>query len=89
MNIDGFLMLGQQALMTAVYVAAPILGLGLISGLSVSIFQAATQISDGALAFIPKILATIIGISVFGNFMLTKLVAFTVKVYSQIAYVSQ
>jgi flagellar biosynthetic protein FliQ len=85
MNIDGFISVGQQALMTAVYIASPILGLGLVAGLSVSIFQAATQINDGALAFIPKILATILGIGLFGNFMLNRLAEFTIKMFGYIA----
>jgi flagellar biosynthesis protein FliQ len=89
LNIDNFIHIGQEALVTVVYVSAPILGLGLVAGLAVSIFQAATQINDGALAFIPKILATIAGIAFFGNFMLSKLVSFTIYIFSNISSVGR
>lgn len=84
MDIDAFLKLGRVAIETAVMVSLPVLGLGLIAGLAVSIFQAATQISDSALAFLPKIGAAIIGIVLFGHFMITRLAAFTIWVFGQI-----
>jgi flagellar biosynthesis protein FliQ len=84
MNFDDYLHLGTDSMILAVYVAGPILALGLIAGLAVSIFQAATQINDAALAFIPKIGATILGLALFGNFMMTKMAQFTVSVYTQI-----
>jgi flagellar biosynthetic protein FliQ len=51
--------LAQKALMTVIYVSAPMLGLSLIVGLAISIFQATTQIQEQTLTFIPKILAVI------------------------------
>jgi flagellar biosynthesis protein FliQ len=84
MEIDDFIRLGQMAVETAVFVSAPVLGLGLIAGLSVSVFQAATQINDAALAFIPKIGAAVLGLLLFGTFMLTRITAFTEWVYGQI-----
>ena len=87
MDIDAFLKLGRLAIETAVLVSMPILGLGLIAGLSVSIFQAATQINDSALAFLPKIGAAIIGIILFGHFIITRLATFTQWVYGQIPLV--
>jgi flagellar biosynthesis protein FliQ len=84
MQMDDFVHLGQMAVETAVFVSAPILGLGLVAGLSVSIFQAATQINDAALAFIPKIGAAVLGLILFGTFMLTRIASFTEWVYSQI-----
>lgn len=85
MGIDDYLNLGRLSIETAMFVSAPVLGLGLLAGLLVSIFQAATQINDGALAFIPKIAAAFIGIVLFGNFMITRLASYTTFVYSQIA----
>ena len=55
MDLDDYLMLAQMGIEVAVLVSAPVLVLGLVAGLAVSIFQAATQINDSALAFIPKI----------------------------------
>jgi len=74
-----------MAVQTAVLVATPVLALGLIAGLAVSIFQAATQINDAALAFIPKIAAAVIGMVLFGHFMITRIAGFTSWVFSQIA----
>lgn len=88
MGIDEFLRLGQVAIETSAYVAAPILLIGLAAGLLVSIFQAATQINDSAIAFIPKISATLFGILIFGHFMINRIASFTDWVYSQIPNMS-
>lgn len=88
MNSDDYLRFAQMAVETTAMVSGPILILGLVSGLSVSIFQAATQINDAALAFIPKIAAAFIGILIFGHFMLNKMANFTIYVYTQIALLS-
>lgn len=85
MTLDDYLRLGQLGIETAVLVSAPILILGLIAGLAVSIFQAATQINDAALAFIPKIGAAVIGLVLFGHFIINRIAGFTIWVYSQIA----
>ena len=85
MGFDEFMRLGQVGVETAVLVSAPILILGLIAGLAVSIFQAATQINDAALAFIPKIGAAVIGLVVFGHFMMNRIAWFTTWVYQHIA----
>ena len=84
MGIDDYIRLGQVSIQTAILVSAPILVLGLVAGLAVSIFQAATQINDAALAFIPKIGSTVIGLVLFGHFMINQISGFTVWVYSQI-----
>ncbi len=76
--------LAQNALMTILLVAAPLLGLSLIVGLAVSIFQATTQIQEQALSFIPKILAVLAGLAVFGSWMLMKLVEYTRNLYESI-----
>lgn len=76
--------IAQQALMIVIYVSAPMLGLSLIVGLAVSIFQATTQIQEQTLAFIPKILAVIVAIAVFGHWMLTMLTEYTTNLYGNI-----
>ena len=88
MNIDDYLRLGQISIETALYTCALILGFGLVAGFLVSVFQAATQINDPALAFIPKIGAAIIGMVLFGHFMVNRIAGFTVFVYSQIGNIS-
>ena len=88
MGIDDFWRLGQISIETALYTCAPILIFGLVAGLLVSIFQAATQINDPALAFIPKIGAAIIGMIIFGNFMINRIAGFTIYVISQIGNIN-
>ncbi|MDI3269587.1 MAG: flagellar biosynthesis protein FliQ [Bacillota bacterium] len=80
---DGMAMeLARQAIVTAVLVAAPVLGLGLLVSLLVSLFQATTQINEQTLTFIPKILAMLAGLLLFGPWMLRMLVDFTERVWS-------
>ncbi|MCL5677140.1 MAG: flagellar biosynthesis protein FliQ [Firmicutes bacterium] len=69
--------LGRQALLTVLLVSAPMLGLGLLIGLLVSIFQATTQINEQTLAFIPKIVAVLLAIVFFGPWMFTVMLQFT------------
>jgi flagellar biosynthetic protein FliQ len=88
MGVDDFLRLGQISIETALYTCAPILIFGLVAGLFVSIFQAATQINDPALAFIPKIGAAVVGMLMFGHFMINRIASFTVYVYTQIGNIT-
>ncbi len=84
MTDAGVLDLAQRALMVAVLVSAPVLGIGLVVGLIVSIFQAATQIQEMTLTFVPKILATIAAVVIFGPWMLSSLVNFTTKLLNSL-----
>ncbi len=70
MSGDLVVQLGQEALFIVMIVAAPMLGLGLIVGLMVSVFQATTSIQEQTLAFIPKIIAVFVAILIFGPWML-------------------
>lgn len=73
--------IAQSALKVVLYVSAPMLGLSLIVGLAISIFQATTQIQEQTLTFIPKILAVIAGIAMFGSWMLRVLMEYTQNLY--------
>jgi flagellar biosynthetic protein FliQ len=77
--------LGQQAIWVALKVCGPILALGLVVGLLVSIFQAATQIQEQTLAFIPKILAVIVALIFFGPWMLTNLLEFARRILGDLS----
>jgi flagellar biosynthetic protein FliQ len=68
--------IGQQALMTMLTVAAPILLVVLVVGILVSVFQAATQINEATLTFVPKLLACIAVMGFAGPWMLTSLVEY-------------
>lgn len=76
--------IAQDALLITLYVSAPLLGLSLVVGLAVSIFQATTQIQEQTLSFIPKILAIIVAIAVFGSWMLKMLTEYTNNLYENI-----
>ena len=76
--------LGRNALFVAVQVAAPMLGFGLLVGLMVSIFQAATQIQEMTLTFIPKILAIFAALAIFGPWMLRVLMEFSASVFASL-----
>jgi flagellar biosynthesis protein FliQ len=68
--------LGQQGLMMLLMVAAPLLLTVLVVGLLISIFQAATQISEATLSFVPKILAAVAVLALLGPWMMTTLVEY-------------
>lgn len=76
--------IAQRALLTVIYVSAPILGLSLVVGLAISIFQATTQIHEQTLTFVPKIIAVITAIAVFGSWMLNMLIEYTQELYMNI-----
>jgi len=70
----------REALTTVLLVSAPMLGVGLLVGLVISIFQATTQIHEQTLTFIPKILAVLAAIIFFGPWMLHTLLTFSDKI---------
>ncbi|MGV8146361.1 MAG: flagellar biosynthesis protein FliQ [Alkaliphilus sp.] len=76
--------LGQQAMYTILLLSAPMLGIGLLVGLAVSIFQATTQIQEATLAFIPKIVAILAAIVLFGPWMLSVIIDFTTNLFVNI-----
>jgi len=76
--------LAQEAIKVTILVAMPMLGLGLIVGLAVSVFMATTQINEMTLTFVPKILAVMLGFLVFLNWILQQLISFTHTVITQI-----
>jgi len=77
MTPEYVLTLGKEALMISFQVAAPPLIFGLVVGLTVSIFQAVTQVQDMTLTFLPKIVAGAIAFGLFGPWMLNKLLNYT------------
>lgn len=80
MSGDLVVQLGQEALFIVMLVAAPMLGLGLIVGLLVSVFQATTSIQEQTLAFIPKIIAVFVAILIFGPWMLRIMVEYLTNI---------
>jgi flagellar biosynthesis protein FliQ len=76
----------QEAIKVTILVSMPMLALGLIVGLAISIFQAVTQIQEMTLTFVPKILIVLIALLFFSNWMLEQLMHFTINVIHQIPY---
>lgn len=76
MNASAVLSFGQSALFTLLMVAAPMLGSVLVVGLTISLFQALTQINEATLSFVPKLLAAVAVFAIAGPWMLTTLVEF-------------
>jgi flagellar biosynthetic protein FliQ len=85
MNSEFVIGLAGQALFTVLKVSAPMLGMGLIVGLLVSIFQATTQIQEQTLAFVPKIIAVFVAVLVFGPWILNVMVDFTSRLLGNLA----
>ena len=81
MSGDLVIQLGQEALMVVMLVSAPMLGLGLLVGLMVSVFQATTSIQEQTLAFIPKIVAVFVAILIFGPWMLRIMVEYVTNIF--------
>lgn len=68
--------IAQGALTLAFLMCLPVLGFGLVVGLIVAVFQAATQIHEMTLTFIPKIAAVAVALVLFGPWILSRLVGF-------------
>lgn len=78
------LSISRQAIMIAFMVAAPILGVALIVGVVISVFQAATSISDSVLAFAPKVIVAGLVLLFLGPWMMSKLVGLMTYLISNI-----
>lgn len=72
--------IGRAALEMTLLVSAPVLLVTLIVGLTVSVFQAATQINDPSLSFIPKVVAVLITFAIAGPWMLTVMIDYMRRV---------
>jgi len=69
--------LAREALYAVLLVSAPLLGVSLLVGLVVSLFQATTQIQEQTLAFVPKIIAVLVTAVIFAPWILKIMVSFT------------
>jgi len=82
MNVDVVDQIARDALFLILKMAAPVLLVSLIVGLTVSIFQTVTSIQEQTLTFVPKILAIFIALIVFGNWMLTSMSEYIIELWS-------
>jgi len=84
MSNDFVIQIGREALIMVMLVSAPMLGLGLLVGILVSIFQAITQIQEQTLSFVPKIMAVFVAVLLFGPWMLNLMVDYTRELFVQL-----
>lgn len=76
--------IGRSAMETAVLVAAPMFIAALVTGLAISIFQAATQINEATLSFVPKLIVMFLTLLIAGPWMITTLTDYIRKLFEAI-----
>jgi flagellar biosynthesis protein FliQ len=77
MTPETIITLGQRAMELAILLSAPLLLAALLVGVLISLFQAATQINEMTLSFVPKLVALVLVLLLAGSWMLEMLVDFT------------
>jgi flagellar biosynthetic protein FliQ len=87
MTTEFVVALARKAIEATLLLSAPMLLAGLVVGLLVSIFQAATQINEQTMTFIPKIAAVLIALLLFSPWLIKVMLAFTAGVFAEIALV--
>jgi len=83
-NADIVISVGHTALVTTVMIASPLLLSALAIGLAVGMFQAATQINEMTLSFIPKLLVLVIVLMITGPWLLTTIVDYSKNLITQV-----
>jgi len=81
--------IGRQAVETVLLTSGPMLIAALVVGLFISIFQAATQINEQTMTFIPKIVAVFVTMLIFGPWIMKILMTFATGIFTSIATVGQ
>ena len=87
MTPESVMMMGTEAMRVALALASPLLLIALITGLVISILQAATQINEMTLSFIPKIIAVFATIVIAGPWMLNLLLDYMRTLFNNIPYI--
>jgi len=85
MTAESVIEIGQYAMRTVIFVAGPMLIAGMIVGLAISIFQAATQINEMTMTFVPKILTVFAVVILTLPWAIAQLTAFTESMFARIA----
>jgi len=78
----------RNAFFTIMIVSGPILIIALVVGLLISILQATTQIQEQTLSFVPKIVAVMLALIIFGSFMINIMISFTTDLFKLIPTIS-
>jgi flagellar biosynthetic protein FliQ len=84
MNPETVVRIAKEAIEITLYISLPILGVGLVVGLLVSLFQAVTQIHEMTLTFVPKIVAVLLSLLFLLPWMMQKMIFYTEQLISQL-----
>lgn len=84
MTPETIMSMGNQAIQVSLVLAAPLLLVALVVGLIISIFQAATQINEATLSFIPKLLAVFATLVIAGPWMLNQMLDYIRSLFMSI-----
>ncbi|MGP7817491.1 flagellar biosynthesis protein FliQ [Niallia sp. 01092] len=84
MSSEMVISIAENGILTVMVVSGPLLIIALVVGLVVSIFQATTQIQEQTLAFVPKIVAVLLGLIFFGSWMLSHMLSYTANIFSNL-----
>jgi flagellar biosynthetic protein FliQ len=80
MNPDLVGQIARDAIEITLYLALPILGVGLVVGLLVSLFQAVTQIQEATLVFVPKLVVVLLALLFLSPWMMRKMLTYTEQI---------
>ena len=86
MNPEVVVHIAKEAIEVTLFVSLPIMGVGLIVGLIISLFQAVTQIHEMTLTFVPKIIAVLLSLLILMPWMIQKMVFYTEQLILQIPH---
>lgn len=81
MNSETVITIAERGIYIVLMVCGPLLLIALVVGLIISIFQATTQIQEQTLAFVPKIVAVLLGIIIFGPWMLSHMLSYANEIF--------
>lgn len=84
MSAETVISIAERGIYTVLMVSGPLLILALVIGLIISIFQATTQIQEQTLAFVPKIVAVLLGLVFFGPWMLSHMLSYATEIFSNL-----
>jgi flagellar biosynthesis protein FliQ len=84
MSSEAVIAIAERGIYTVLIVCGPLILIALVVGLIISIFQATTQIQEQTLAFVPKIVAVLLGIVVFGPWMLSHMLSYAQEIFSNL-----
>lgn len=87
MNPTEAIEITRESILVLIKISAPVMLIGLVVGLVISLFQALTQIQEATISFIPKIVVVFVAMIVFAPFMYSALQAFTLQIFDRIVAV--